>query len=375
LSASPDTPSREERIAYGGQAVMEGVMMRSRRRMAVAVRHPAGHIVVKAQDIVPGRFVRIARRVPVLRGVAVLWDVLALGMRTLAFSANVGLEGIPDASSADSDGQVEATGGPSTNGSTDETAATPSDKTPEGSEGSGDPTIGPVGNAAAPASEETDEGSDVAVTGMLAFGLVFGIALFFVLPIFLTKLTDPLVESDILSNLVEGLIRLAIFISYLYLIGRLADIRRTYEYHGAEHMTVNALERGEQLTVDNVIRNSLSHPRCGTNFLLVIVVISVIVFTFLGRPDLLVRVGSRIALIPLVAGVAFEIIKALSARVDNPIARVFLQPGLWLQKLTTRPPTPDQVEVAIAAMSEVLKTETESTQVPYAALPELEYRT
>ena len=350
MSAAPDSPSREERIAYGGQAVMEGVMMRSRSRMAVAVRHPAGHIVVKAQDIIPGRFVRVARRVPVLRGVAVLWDVLALGMRTLAFSANVGLEEVPEESS-ESDGQVGSSADSSTNGAT----ATASEKTTEGSEGG--------------------EESDVAVTGMLAFGLVFGIALFFVLPIFLTKLTDPLVESDILSNLVEGFIRLAIFTSYLYLIGRLADIRRTYEYHGAEHMTVNALERGQQLTVDNVIRNSLSHPRCGTNFLLVIVVISVIVFTFLGRPDLLVRIGSRIVLIPLVAGVAFELIKVLSARVDNPIARVFLQPGLWLQKLTTRPPSPDQVEVAIAAMSEVLKTETESTLVPYVALPVLEYRT
>jgi uncharacterized protein YqhQ len=351
LSAAPDSPSSEERIAYGGQAVMEGVMMRSRRRMAVAVRHPAGHIVVKAEDIIPGRFVRVARRVPVLRGVAVLWDVLALGMRTLAFSANVGLEEDPDAAS-ESDEPAADNQSPSTNGA----AATVPEETPE-------------------ESEEEGGGTDMAVTGMLAFGLVFGIALFFVLPIFLTRLTDPLVDSDILSNLVEGLIRLTIFISYLYLIGRLADIRRTYEYHGAEHMTVNALERGEQLTVENVIRNSLSHPRCGTNFLLVIVVISVIVFTFLGRPDLLVRVASRIVLIPLVAGIAFEIIKALSARVDNPIARVFLQPGLWLQKLTTRPPTADQVEVAIAAMSEVLKTETESTLVPYAALPVLEYRT
>ncbi|MDP6349079.1 MAG: DUF1385 domain-containing protein [Chloroflexota bacterium] len=352
MSATPDSPSSEERIAYGGQAVMEGVMMRSRRRMAVAVRHPAGHIVVKAEDIIPGRFVRVARRVPVLRGVAVLWDVLALGMRTLAFSANVGLEEDRDVAS-ESDDSAEDAEAPSTNGATEAPAATASEETPEGGEG----------------------GTDVAVTGMLAFGLVFGIALFFVLPIFLTRLTDPLVDSDILSNLVEGLIRLAIFVSYLYLIGRLADIRRTYEYHGAEHMTVNALERGQQLTVENVIRNSLSHPRCGTNFLLVIVVISVIVFTFLGRPDLLLRVGSRIVLIPLVAGVAFEIIRALSARVDNPIARVFLQPGLWLQKLTTRPPTADQVEVAIAAMSEVLKTETERTLVPYAALPILEYRT
>ena len=361
MTAATDSPSREERIAYGGQAVMEGVMMRSRSRMAVAVRHPEGHIVVQTEDIVPGRFVRLVRRVPVLRGVAVLWDVLALGMRTLAFSANIGLEPVTNTSS-ESDRRAGPSGESSaSNGPTEPPAATTSELTPE---------RGP----AAPDSEETPGGSGT-VAGMLGIGLVFGIALFFVLPLFLTSLTDPLVESDLLSNLFEGLIRLGIFVGYLYLIGRLADIRRTFQYHGAEHMTVNALERGQQLTVPNVMRNSLSHPRCGTNFLLVIVVISVVVFAFLGRPDLLPRIASRIVLIPLVAGIAFEIIKALSARVDNPIARVFLRPGLLLQRFTTRPPTPDQVEVAIAAMSEVLKTESERTLVPYSTLPALEYRT
>ena len=353
--AATDSPSREERIAYGGQAVMEGVMMRSRSRMAVAVRHPAGHIVVKAEDIVPGRFVLLLRRVPVLRGVAVLWDVLALGMRTLAFSANIGLEGVPDAASSESNEP---------------------DESPEGDHLVDGPTDVPADHSEE-TSEAVEEESDdtAAVWGMLGIGLIFGISLFLLLPLFLTKLTDPLVESDVLSNLIEGLIRLGIFVSYLYLIGRLADIRRTFQYHGAEHMTVNTLERGQELTVANVLRNSLAHPRCGTNFLLVIVVISIVVFAFLGRPDLLLRISSRIVLIPLVAGVAFELIKVLSARVDRPVARFILQPGLWLQRLTTRPPTPDQVEVAITAMAEVLKTEAERDLVSPALQPALEYRT
>ena len=351
--AEADTRSREERIAYGGQAVMEGVMMRSRRRMAVAVRHPAGHIVVKTEDIVPGRVVRVLRRVPVLRGVAVLWDVLALGMRTLAFSANVSLEDVPGAASSGADG-------PDASGASSSETKVQADDPPER------------------VSEETSEGGEGgggAVWGMLAFGMIFGIALFFVLPLLLTSFTDSLVESDFLSNLIEGLIRLGIFIAYLYLIGRLADIRRTFQYHGAEHMTVNALERGQELTVDNVMGNSLSHPRCGTNFLLVIVVMSVFVFAFLGRPDLLLRLGSRIVLIPLIAGVAFEIIKLLSTNLENPLARLLLKPGLSLQRLTTRMPTPDQVEVAITAMGEVLKTEEEHDLISPSLQPVLEYRT
>ncbi len=352
--ATTEPQSREERISYGGQAVMEGVMMRSRRRMAVAVRHPAGHIVVKAEDIVPGRFVRLLRRAPVLRGVAVLWDVLALGMRTLAFSANISLE--------DASGES-----PATNGRTDDQAADQSNQSPEGGDEPGD--------GQSDETPEEGEGSDWAVWGMLAFGGIFGIALFFVLPLLITSFTDPLVESDFVSNLVEGVIRLGFFIAYLYLIGRLEDIRRTFQYHGAEHMTVNALERGQELTVDNVMGNSLSHPRCGTNFLLVIVVMSVFVFAFLGRPDLLLRIGSRVVLIPLVAGVAFEIIKVLSTNLDNPFARLLLRPGLLLQRLTTRAPTPDQVEVAITAMGEVLKTEDEHTLISPSLQPALEYRT
>ena len=336
--ACNNVESREQRISYGGQAVMEGVMMRSRQRMAVAVRHPAGHIVVKAEDIVPSRLVRLVRRVPVLRGVVALWDVLALGMRTLAFSANIGLE------NTDNDGLSDL------------------------SLSNDDSTADMVASTG-------DSSDDPAVWGMLGMGLVLGIGLFFVLPLFVTKLTDPIVESDITSNLIEGFVRLGIFVLYLYLIGRLGDIRRTFQYHGAEHMTVNALERGQELSILNVSQNSLTHPRCGTNFLLVIVVISVFVFAFLGRPDLPLRVASRIALIPFIAGIAFELIRVLSTRVDRPAARLILKPGLWLQGLTTRPPTTDQIEVAIVAMSEVLRSEDEHTLVSSSLRPTLEHRT
>lgn len=311
-SAKPDSPSTEERIKYGGQAVLDGVMMRSRNCVATAVRHPAGHVVVKAESIAPGRLARAFRRVPVLRGAAAMWDILVLGMRSLAFSAEVAIETAEPAPA-------------------------------NGNESGVDAPAEPVGGGF--------------IWGSLGLGLVLGIALFFVAPLFIVRTLDAGIGSDFVSNLVEGVIRLGILLAYLSIIGLLPDIRRTFEYHGAEHKTVNALEAGDELTVTRVMRHSPAHPRCGTNFLLVVVLLSILVFALLGRPDLPIRIGSRILLVPVIAGLAFELIRFLAAHRSNPLATLLLAPGLWLQAITTRTPTPDQVEVAIVAMGQVLRSE------------------
>ena len=195
---------------------------------------------------------------------------------------------------------------------------------------------------------------------------MLGIALFFVVPLFLVRTLDAGIESDFVSNLVEGVIRLAILLAYLSVIGLLPDIRRTFEYHGAEHKTVNALEAGDELTVARVMRHSAAHPRCGTNFLLVVVLLSILVFALLGRPDLPIRIGSRILLVPVIAGLAFELIRFLAAHRGNPLVALLLAPGLWLQAITTRTPTPDQVEVAIIAMRQVLRSEGLATAPAHA---------
>ena len=297
-----DAQSNELRINYGGQAVLEGVMMRGRKALATAVRHPAGHIVMRAETLDPDRLSQRLRRAYLLRGVVAVWEMLVIGMRSLNFSARVQM--------AEADG-----------------------------------------------SEPDEDEASSYVTGSMIFGLALGVALFFVLPLVLTSLADASVESDLVSNIIEGGIRMAVFIAYLGGIGFLPDIRRVWMYHGAEHKTINALEAGERLTTANVQRQGLAHPRCGTAFLVMLVVISIIVFAFLGRPPFVLRVLSRIALLPLIAGIGFELIMLTARYRSNPLARLVAAPGMWVQRLTTREPDDDQVEVAIAAMDRVLEDE------------------
>lgn len=284
---------------YGGQAVIEGVMMRSLRIAATAVRTESGSIIVRRLPIYPGRFARAVRRVPVARGIAALWDVFALGTRALAFSARM------------------ATAEPGT----------------EGAGGSD---------------------SDFWTSAMMVFGLLLGVALFFVAPLGIAALLDRWIESSTVSNLVEGFFRVAIVIGYLAVIGLLPDIYRTLQYHGAEHKTVNAVEARLPLTPANVNLQSRFHPRCGTSFLLTVVLISIVGFALLGRPDIWFRIGSRIVMIPIAAGLAFEVIRFLAAHQRKGWAVALAAPGIWLQRLTTRHPDLQQCEVAIAAIAPVL---------------------
>ena len=308
-NSTPADGSNELRINYGGQAVLEGVMMRGRRVAATAVRHPAGHIVLKTEALDPNRLSQRLRRVLFVRGAVALWEMLAIGLRALNFSANVQL--------AEDEDQ---------------------DKGPGGAAGG-------------------------MMTGSLVIGLVVGVGLFFVLPLVLTSFTDGLVESDFVSNLIEGAVRMAVFVAYIALIGLMPDIRRVWMYHGAEHKTINTLEAGRQLTVDNVRRHNLAHPRCGTSFIVTLVAISIIVFALLGRPPMALRVVSRIALLPIIAGVGYEYIMLTARYQGQALARWAAMPGMWFQRLTTREPDDAQLEVAIAAMDHVLAREGDLTEL------------
>ncbi|MEX0800318.1 MAG: DUF1385 domain-containing protein [Dehalococcoidia bacterium] len=283
-------------LYYGGQAVIEGVMIRGPRYATVACRRPDGDIAVRREEL-RGLYTGPLRRIPLLRGVVVMGETLVLGMRSLVFSSNVAL------------------------------------------------------------GEEETEVSPLAVGGLGLTALVMVAAVFFVGPLLLTDWLEDTVGNHIVVVVIEGLVRLAILIGYIGLIGLIPDIRRVYAYHGAEHKSIHALEAGDPLEPASVQRHPTAHPRCGTSFLLTVVVVSVIVFAALGSPDLWLRVVSRIVLIPVIASVAYELIRLGGRFYDNPIARALMWPNLALQTLTTRQPDDSQVEVALRALHEVMEAE------------------
>ncbi len=302
-------------ISYGGQAVMEGVMMRGAKTMSVAVRAPNGRIIVHSEPLNKAIYGSWVAKVPFIRGTTLLWDTLVLGIRTLMFSADVAVQGTED--------------------------GTRSDCAPDLTDSSADESVfsGPL------------------AWGSLVLSLAIALGVFFVLPALLTRLIDPYIPGDLLSNLVEAIIRLGLVLLYVWGVGHLPDIERVFAYHGAEHKTVHAYESGCPLTVESVRTFTTAHERCGTSFILVVVVISALIFSLLGRPSLLVRVLSRIVLIPIVVGVAYEVLKFGAKHGDRWWMRALLSPGLLIQRLTTREPDDDMLEVAIAALECVIAAE------------------
>ena len=298
---------------YGGQAVMEGVMMRGAKNMCVAVRAPDGEIIIHCEPLNPRIYASSIAKIPFVRGLTMLWDALGLGIRALVFSADVAVK-----------------------------------------------------------EEEEVEFSGPIAWGTIAFSLIIAVAIFFVGPLLLVGFVDRWIASHFASNLLEGAIRLAFFLGYVWAIGFIPDIQRVFGYHGAEHKTINTYESGDDLTVESVSRHSLVHPRCGTAFLLVVLVISIFVFSLLGRPPLLLRIASRIVLIPVIAGIAYEFIKFSAAHQDNWLMRLLIAPGLWLQDFTTRQPDASMLEVAIAALRQLLVEEklvaTEGTEAEALAV-------
>lgn len=283
------------RFHYGGQALIEGVMMRGRTTLAMALRLPDGQIETKRKPI-PTLYTGRFRQVPLIRGVLVLLETLIIGTQALLYSA--------------------------------EKAATGED------------------------GEELPKGALIlAVAG----SLTFSVALFFVAPLVISRSLDAYIASDLMSNVLEGGIRILLFIIYVALIGLMPDVRRVFAYHGAEHRVINAYEADIPLTPEAVRRYSTSHARCGTSFIFVVLVVSIIVLALLGRPPILIGILSRLLLLPLIAAASYEIIKWSADRQENPLVRLFTLPGLTLQRLVTRQPDEEQVEAAIAALQLVLE--------------------
>ena len=282
----------EKKITIGGQAVIEGVMMRGPELTATAVRTPEGKIEISSRPVnsISDRYPILKK--PVLRGCVSLIESLVIGIRSLGYSAQM-------------------------------------------------------------AGEEEEQLSDRELAGTIIFAFVLAAILFIAIPTGAAKLFHSITEDPVFLNLMEGLLRLFIFIAYIVGISRMKDIQRVFQYHGAEHKTIACFEAGEALTVENAMKHTRFHKRCGTSFLLIVMLVSIFVFAFLGWPSLIERIASRIILLPVVAGISYEIIR-FSANSDNCLLGWAVKPGLWLQRLTTREPEPDMLEVAIESAKAVL---------------------
>ncbi len=285
-------------ISYGGQAVIEGVMMRGQKAFAIAMRAPDGNIIVHKENLAAVYRSRITK-IPFLRGLIMLWDALGLGMRALTLSAN-----------------------------------------------------------AQTGEDEKIEGPTLFIT--LAVSLTIGVGLFFLLPAGVGGLAEKYLSWNAwLANLLEGLVRLILLIGYIWAIGFMPDVKRLFGYHGAEHKTINAYEAGAELTPESVAKFSLEHPRCGTAFILTLVLISILVFTALGPLSMFWRLASRVLLIPVLAGISVEYIRWTANHLDSPIVRLLIKPNLALQALTTREPDASMLEVAIQSFKTMRQAEQE----------------
>ena len=318
---------------YGGQAVIEGVMMRGQRHMAVAVRTPDGRIVLH-QEPLKGLLTHPLMKLPFLRGLLGLWDALGLGMKALMFSAQVAMEEEENAQTAERHDVGQEMQGAA--------ATTPL------------PTAATLPTADPQPSSKASFGAVAWTSIAIALALMIGI--FFVLPVLAASLFTNLAgtTSNLAHNLIEGAVRLALFIGYIWLIGKMRDIQRVFGYHGAEHKTINAYEAGDQLTPERVQAHTLLNPRCGTTFLLIVLLFATLVFVLLGKPPFVLLVLSRIVLVPLIAAIAYEFIRLSANLYHLAPVRAIIAPGLALQKMTTRPPDLSMIEVAIAALKAVL---------------------
>ena len=288
-------PKKITDLAVGGQAVIEGVMMRDAHRTATAVRLPNGDIDVETRTVSSIRDRYPVLNLPLIRGSVIMVESLIIGMRALSFSAQA-------------------------------------------------------------AGEEDEQMTKKEIAMTILFALVLASILFIVIPTGAAHLAAAYTDDPIVFNLIEGGIRLMVFLLYIWGISFMGGIRRVFQYHGAEHKTIHCYEAGEALTVENVQKFPRLHPRCGTNFLLIVMVVAIVFHVFFGWPDLWLRILSRLAILPIVAGVSYEIIR-FAGRSENHLVHILITPGLWLQYLTTRPPADEMVEVAIESLKAVLPAE------------------
>ena len=295
------------RFTYGGQALIEGVLMRGRDAIAVALRAPSGEILWAEERIDTGFHGSRWARLPAIRGLVVLYETLVTGTRWLVRSASIA------------------------------------------------------------ASETGVELGRGAVALMFGLTLVAGIGVFFLLPLLIASLTTSSSNSGFAQNLVEGLVRVVIFVGYLLVVGRAPDVQRVFQYHGAEHKTIHALEAGDPLTTDAVRKYPTAHPRCGTEFLVIVLVLSIIAFSIVGRQSVVVSIASRIVLIPVIAAVGYELLRFGGRHRSNPIIKVVMYPGILIQMITTKQPTDDMIEVAIVSMEQALLADGETIPTGSAA--------
>ena len=288
-------PKKITDLAVGGQAVIEGVMMRDAHRTATAVRLPSGEIDVETRTVSSIRDRYPVLNLPLIRGSVIMVESLIIGMRALSFSAQA-------------------------------------------------------------AGEEDEQMTKKEIAMTILFALVLASILFIVIPTGAAHLAAAYTDDPVVFNLIEGGIRLMVFLLYIWGISFMGGIRRVFQYHGAEHKTIHCYEAGEALTVENVQKFPRLHPRCGTNFLLIVMVVAIAFHVFFGWPDLWLRILSRLAILPVVAGVSYEIIR-FAGRSENHLVHILITPGLWLQYLTTRPPADEMVEVAIESLKAVLPAE------------------
>lgn len=287
------------RVSIGGQAVIEGIMMKNNDKYAIVVRKPDKEIEVKIEKYKPAGEKCKLFKIPIIRGVFNFVESLVIGVKTLMYSAEF----------YDEEEDVEKK------------------------------------------KEESSDGLFMFLT--VAFSIVLAVGLFMLLPAFLASLLDGVIKNHFVLGLVEGVLRLIIFLLYVVLISRMEDIKRTFMYHGAEHKCINCLEAGDDLTVENIMKHTRFHKRCGTSFLFIVMIVSILVFMCIRTETVWLRLLYRVLLVPLVAGISYEFIK-FAGKYDNAVANILSKPGLWVQRLTTKEPTEDMVEVAIKAVEGVL---------------------
>jgi uncharacterized protein YqhQ len=301
----------EKKFYYGGQAVIEGVMMRGKKTVATATRRPNGEVGVDSRYLA-SLYTGIWRKMPLVRGIIALIESLVLGIQTLMFSANVALE------------------------------------------------------------EEQVELSGWKMWGIILAAMAFSVGVFFLVPLLIANPLKPHV-STIVFNLIEGVVRVILFVVYLKVISLMKDIQRVFAYHGAEHKAINTYEAGEPLEIEYARKHTTANPRCGTSFLFAVLVIAILVFSLIGKPSLGWLVASRILLLPVIAALGYEFIYYTSRHACNPVMKALMQPGLWLQKLTTREPDDKQLEIGLAALKSVLQAEQpDKYPAPQAAPPIVE---
>ena len=295
--------------AVGGQAVIEGVMMQGDKKKAVAVRTPDGEIKVKTERINSWVRNKHIDKIPFLRGMFILFETMIDGMKSLNYSSDIYME-----------------------------------ETGEEEEDAIDRFIKKMFG---------DKANDVLIMVSMVIAVILSVGLFVMLPTFAGGFFAKFINNDVVLNLIEGIIRILILFAYIYAISKNKDIERVYQYHGAEHKSIHCYESGKELTVENAREFKRLHPRCGTNFLFIVMATSIILFAFFGWPNPLMRILMRIVCIPVVAGIAYEIIRILG-KYDNAFTRMIAYPGMMLQYLTTKEPDDEQLEVAIASLKAVL---------------------